>query len=151
MTDTPEINDRWTVHLSGPDDPRAVEYAQKHSVSYNLLGQPGVPDLQAVPGHPGSFFAANRAFDAENRQRALIDTDLHTGIGITTSFATATRGEKLRTSAQHRDAYQKDDLECKVLAGLLRLDLANCPEADAQRKGYLAVKTGLGSTSDHSY
>ncbi|PVH70841.1 hypothetical protein DL98DRAFT_540515 [Cadophora sp. DSE1049] len=84
--------------------------------------------------------AANLASDGELRQRARVDTDLHTGVGITSSFATATHGEKLRTSAEHREAYQKDDQECRLLVEMVTVDLAKCSEAEVEKKAGLQLR-----------
>ncbi|KAL5323893.1 hypothetical protein ACEPPN_008435 [Leptodophora sp. 'Broadleaf-Isolate-01'] len=142
-----EINDRFTTHWSGPFHPDALEYAASHNISYDFLGQQ-IRSFRSGPEHPGGFMmlgggggtdlnalrTANLAHDEEFRQRARVDTDLHTGTAIVTfSWRTVTRGAKLRTSVQHRQDYGDGRDYHKEQLKILRLIDEACPDADPKK------------------
>jgi hypothetical protein len=107
-------NDRFTTHWKGPTDPLALDYQAAHP-GISFFGGKGVrklgPDFFIVDGMGApdlrSLRAANLASDAEVRARHAADPEFDTGTSLVNfNWLTATRGEKLRTSVAHRNAYR---------------------------------------------
>jgi hypothetical protein len=108
-------SDRFQTFWTGPFHVSALAYAAQHSISYDRDG--GVV-LALAPGiyilHGGSggtdvskLRRANRQADEETRARFARDTDVHTGTSRhpEEGWWKATRGEKLRSSGDHRGMY----------------------------------------------
>ncbi|PVH70842.1 hypothetical protein DL98DRAFT_540516 [Cadophora sp. DSE1049] len=125
-----EINDRFTAHWTGPYHPDAMRYAYEHNISYDRSGGQRIFNLGGhtsnfvIIGRSGGtdmakFRVANRAFDEETRQRHRHDTELNTGTSLVgDAWHLATRGEKLRTCARHRDFYGNDKRGCEEALGV---------------------------------
>jgi hypothetical protein len=117
--------DRFTTHWKNHRDPAAVAWAQSHKInftthlwlqSYYIHEENNIRKIKVVPIEVEIAGKTNMAVlrqenllsDQETRDKHANDAELDCGTALGTDWATATRGEKLRTCAVYKKLYERE-------------------------------------------